>query len=252
MRIAVAGGTGVVGRHVVRVAEERGHEPVVLARSQGVDLTTGAGLAGRLDGVDAVVDVTSVRTQSKRKAMAFFGDITGNLLTGESAAGVGHHVALSIVGIDEVPFGYYEGKLEQERIIAAGEVPWTILRATQFHEFAHQVLFYAGFGKVAFVPQMLSQPIAAAEAGEALVDLVEAGPSGAVPDLAGPEKLQMVDMARRLVKARGLGRRIIPIRLPGATGKGLRSGALTPSTDGPRGKITFDEWLGQGSGSTTP
>ncbi|MBA2955375.1 NAD(P)H-binding protein [Nocardioides sp. MAH-18] len=235
MKIAVAGGTGVVGRHVVDVARERGHDVVVLARAEGVDLTSGAGLADRLAGVDAVVDVTSVRTQKRAEAEAFFGAVTRNL----QAAGAAHVVALSIVGIDDVDTGYYAGKRLQERVLAGGTAPWSVLRATQFHEFAEQALHFARIGPFSLVPRMLSQPVAAREVAEALVDLAEAGPSGRVPDLAGPERHDMVDLARRVAA----GRRVVPVRMPGAAGRAMRSGALCPTGDGPRGRITFDAWL---------
>ena len=242
MRIAVAGGTGVVGRHAVETANARGHDVVVLTRSEGVDLTTGDGLAERLAGVDAVIDASNNTAQRKSAAEAFFGAVTRNLLAAERRAGVGHHVVLSIVGIDVVPLGYYQGKVLQERLVADGEAPWSILRATQFHEFAAQALHFVRIGPFSLVPRMLSQPIAAVEVGEALVELAEAGPSGRVPDLAGPEPLQMVDLARQYAKARGRPRRVVPVSMPGA-GKQMRSGGLLPTTDGPRGRQTFAEWL---------
>jgi uncharacterized protein YbjT (DUF2867 family) len=243
MRIAVAGGTGVVGRHVAEVARRRGHEVLVLARSEGVDLTTGDALAGRLTGVEAVIDATSIRTQRRATAEAFFGAVTRNLQAAERVAGVGHHVALSIVGIDDVPLGYYHGKRLQEQLVAEGRVPWSILRATQFHEFAEQVLHFARIGPFSLVPRLLSQPVAAVEVAEALVYLVDSGPAGRVADLAGPERLQMVDLARRVSGARDVGRRVVPVSVPGKAGRGMRSGALTPTTDGPRGRLTFTEWL---------
>jgi uncharacterized protein YbjT (DUF2867 family) len=236
MRIAVAGGTGVVGRHVVDVARERGHDVVVLSRSGGVDLTTGAGLAERLAGVDAVVDVTSVATQKRADAEAFFGGVTRNL----QAAGVPHVVALSIVGIDDVDTGYYAGKRLQERLLADGQVPWSVLRATQFHEFAEQALHFVRVGRFSLVPRMRSQPVAAREVGAALVDLAERGPSGRVPDLAGPEVHDMADLARRVADG---DRRVVAVRVPGAAGRAMRSGGLLPAGDGPRGSITFDAWL---------
>ena len=235
MKIAVAGGTGVVGRHVVEVARERGHVVTVLSRSEGVDLTTGAGLAERLAGVDAVVDVTSVATQKRGAAEAFFGGVTRNL----QAAGAAHVVALSIVGIDDVDTGYYAGKRLQERLLAEGDVPWTVLRATQFHEFAQQALGFARIGPLSLVPRMRSQTIAAREVAEMLVDLAERGPSGRVPDLAGPQVHDLVDLARRVAD----GRRVVPVRVPGAAGRAMRSGALLPKGDGPRGTVTFDAWL---------
>jgi len=242
MRIAVAGATGVVGRKIVTVARDRGHEVVELARSVGVDLTAGAGLAERLAGVEAVIDASNNTTQKQAAAEEFFGSVTRNLLAAEQQARVGHHVALSIVGIDDVPLGYYQGKRLQERLVAEGDVPWSILRATQFHEFAAQVLHFARIGPISLVPRMLSQPVAAVEVAEALVDLAEAGPSGRVPDLAGPEPLQMVDAARQAARSGGRRRWVVPVWLPGA-GTGMRSGALLPQTDGPRGRQTFEEWL---------
>ncbi len=242
MRIAVAGGTGVVGRYAVEAATKRGHEVVVLTRGEGVDLTTGDGLAERLAGVDVVIDASNSTAQTKAKAEEFFGSVTRNLLAAEQQAGVGHHVALSIVGIDDVPLGYYYGKRLQESLVADGAVPWSIMRATQFHEFAAQVLHFVRVGPFSLVPRMLSQPVAAEEVGQALVELAEKGPSGRVPDLAGPEPRQMVDLTRQLSRARGRGRRVVPVWMPGA-GKPMRSGALLPTTDGPRGKQTFEEWL---------
>lgn len=239
MRIAVAGGTGVVGRHVVEVARERGHDVVVLSRSEGVDLTTGAGLAERLDGVDAVIDTSNQVSQKRADSEAFFGGVTRSLLEAEVAAGVRHHVALSIVGVDDVDSGYYAGKRLQERVLAEGPVPWTVLRATQFHEFAEQALHFVRVGPFSLVPRMLSQPVAAREVGEMLVDLAEGDPVGMAPELAGPERLQMVDLARRVAD----GRRVVPVRVPGAAGRAMRTGALVPKGDGPRGTVTFDAWL---------
>jgi uncharacterized protein YbjT (DUF2867 family) len=161
-------------------------------------------------------------------------------------AGVGHHVALSIVGIDDVDSGYYAGKRLQERVVAEGGVPWSVLRATQFHEFAEQALHFVTVGPFSLVPRMLSQPVAAREVAETLVELAVGGPVGHAPELAGPDQLQMVDLARRVSRARGLGRRVVPVRLPGAAGKAMRSGALIPTGDGPRGRVTFEEWLAAG------
>jgi uncharacterized protein YbjT (DUF2867 family) len=239
MRIAVAGGTGVVGRHVVEVARERGYDVVVLSRSQGVDLTTGDGLVERLDGVDAVIDTSNQVSQKRAAAEAFFGGVSRTLLGAEVGAGVRHHVALSIVGVDDVDTGYYAGKRLQERVLAEGPVPWTVLRATQFHEFAEQALHFVRVGPFSLVPRMLSQPVAAREVGEALVDLAEGDPVGRAPELAGPERLQMVDLARKVAQ----GRRVVPVRVPGAAGKAMRTGALVPKGGGPRGTITFDAWL---------
>ncbi|RYI99987.1 MAG: SDR family oxidoreductase, partial [Actinomycetales bacterium] len=192
MKIAVAGGTGMVGRHVVEVARERGHDVAVLSRGEGVDLLAATGLEQALAGVDVVVDVTSTQTQKSEESEAFFGTVTRNLLAAEAEAGVSHHVALSIVGIDAAPEGYYAGKALQERLVSEGAVSWTILRATQFHEFAEQIHGSFALGPVMVVPRMVSEPVAAREVGERLVELAVAAPVGRATDLGGPATLRMV------------------------------------------------------------
>ena len=184
MKIAVAGGTGVTGRHVTESVRAAGHTAVVLSRSAGVDLLEGHGLADALRGVSAVIDVTNTTTTRRARSVAFFGTVTRNLLAAEQQAGTGHHVALSIIGTDRVDFGYYLGKRRQEELVLAGPVPGSVLRTTQFHEFAGQLLDRVR-GPVALAPQMLSQPVAAAEAAAALVGLALAGPAGLAPELAG-------------------------------------------------------------------
>lgn len=243
MRIAVAGGTGVVGRHVVDVARERGHEAVVLARSTGVDLVTGAGLGEALAGAGVVVDVASVQTQSATASREFFGAATSRLLTAGERAGVGHHVALSIVGVDRAPHGYYAGKVVQEGLVAGGRVPWSLLRATQFHEFAAQVLDRVALGPLHLVPVMRSQPVAAREVARRLVDLAEAGPAGRTRDLAGPEVLRLVDMVRAYARATGRRGPVLAVPLPGGFGRAVRDGTVLAGPDAERGELTFAQWL---------
>lgn len=238
----MAGGTGVVGRYVVAAAAAAGHEPVVLARSRGVDLTTGSGLDDALDGVSVVVDVSNVATLSRRTAERFFLRATRNLLAAERRAGVGHHVLLSIVGVDRSPLGYYRAKLRQEELALAGPVPVTVLRATQFHEFADQTLARVP-GPVAVVPRMRTQPVAATEVAEHLVALASGEPQGRAADLAGPEVHDLVDLARQVTAARGLRRPVVPVPFPGGSGRAMRDGSLLPVSDGPRGRIRFAEWL---------
>lgn len=247
MRVAVAGGTGVAGRRVVDALNAGGHEPVVLARSRGVDVATGSGLDEALEPVEALIDVTNVQTMRRKVSVDFFEAAGRRLLAAGERAGVRHHVALSIVGIDRVDLGYYEGKRRQEELLATGRVPWTVLRATQFHEFAGQLLARVP-GPVAVVPRMLCRPVAAAEVAAELVRLVTAPPQGRAPDLAGPREEQMADLVRRLVKARGGRRPVLPVLMPGAAGRAMSGGGLLPTTEGPRGTITFDQWLaGQGA-----
>lgn len=246
MRIAVAGGTGVVGRHVVSALADAGHEPVVLARSRGVDVATGAGLTTALEGVGALVDVTNVPTIRRRTAVDFFQATTRTLLDAAAAAGVGHYVVLSIVGIDDVPSGYYAGKRRQEELALAGELPVSVLRATQFHEFPGQVLAQGPAGPLRFVPRMRVQPVAAAEAGAAVAELAAGAAVGRAPDLAGPEVHELPDLARRLLRARGERGAVVGLRLPGELGRQMRSGGLLPGAGTRRGAATFEQWLAAG------
>ena len=243
MKLAVAGGTGTVGTHVVEVARMRGHEVVVLSRSAGVDLVSGNGLADAIAGVDAVVDVSSTQTVSAKESMAFFSAVTHNLLAAEIEAGVGHHLALSIVGIDKAPHAYYAGKVKQEGIIRAGTVPWTILRATQFHEFAGQIRAQMSFGPVSVIPKMVSQPIAAREVAERLIDLAEHSPAGRVADLGGPREERMAQMVRRYARAAGARGLVLELPVPGAYGRAMRDGTLINANDSDHGRQTFDQWL---------
>lgn len=244
MRIAVAGGTGVVGRHVMAALEAAGHQGVVLARSTGVDVAAGTGLEAALHGADAVIDVANVATMKARESVAWFEAATTHLLAAAAGAGVGHVVALSIVGVHEVDLGYYQGKRRQEELVLAADapVPTSVLRATQFHEFAGQLLARMG-GPVALIPAMRSQPIAAREVGLALAELA-AGPAvGLAPELAGPREELIADLARRQLRAVGSRRAVLQIRLPGSAGRAAAGGGLLPKHAGPRGVQTFEQWL---------
>jgi uncharacterized protein YbjT (DUF2867 family) len=242
MRVAVAGGTGVVGRHAVENLQKAGHETVVLARSNGVNVASGEGLLEALEGAAVVVDCSNFSTIKASESERFFGAVTRNLLTSGQAAGVRHFVAVSIVGIDRVDFGYYRGKRVQEELLLAADRPSSVLRATQFHEFAGQLLDRSR-GPVAVVPRMRMQPIAAREVGEALAELAVGEPVGMAPELAGPREESLIDLVRQVLKARAQRRLVVPIRLPGAVGKGMTGGGLIPEGEGPRGEQTFADYL---------
>ena len=248
-RIVVAGATGVVGRHVVTQARAAGHDVVPLSRSSGQDVVTGAGLAEAVAGADVVIDVTSVVTTSARTSTDFFRAGTQELLAAEQAAGVGHHVALSIVGIDGETTGYYAGKVVQEELIAAGPVPWTVLRATQFHEFAPQIAARASVGPLVAVPAMRTSTVAAAEVAAALVTLATAPPRGRTADLGGPGEDDLDELVRRWLAATGRRGRVLRLPMPGAAGRRMRTGALLPGPGADRGRQTFDEWLATGAPS---
>lgn len=243
MRIAVAGGTGTVGRHVVDAARERGHDVIFLTRSNGVDVLQGTGLDRALADTDVVIDTLNATTMATKQAVEFFATTTRHLLAAETRAGTTHHVALSVVGIDGMDTSYYAGKLAQERLIDASTVPHTIARAGQFHEFAAQIASQTTMGPLTLVPKTLNRPVAAREVGAHLVAVAEAGPTGRAQDLVGPQDESLADMVRRMYAHDGTRRAVLEVRFPGAYGRGLASGALRGGPDRLTAATTFDEWL---------
>lgn len=231
-----------MGKYVVEEVRRRGHEPIVLSRSHGTDLTTGEGVDRALDGAAAVIDVSNVATNSGSKAIAFFEAATGNLLAAEERVGAGHHVALSIVGIDRVDLPYYRGKVRQEELVEESSVPWSIVRATQFHEFPGQLVDRSPW-PFALAPKMLSQPVAAREVAGVLVDTALAGPQGRTSEVAGPEQHLMSDLVRRLLRKQGRRRVALPLPMPGRLGRQVRDGGLLPRGEAVLGTQSWDEWL---------
>ncbi|MFB7892732.1 SDR family oxidoreductase [Microbacterium sp. NPDC056044] len=242
MRLAIAGGTGMTGGHIAAVARERGHDVVVLSRRTGVELLSGAGLAGALDGADALIDVTNVVTAKPDVSVMFFAGATKSLLAAGRVAGVAHHLVLTIVGAEAAPDGYYAGKLVQERLVAGGDVPWTILRTTQFHEYA-AMMYHRGHAGAHVAPAGRVQPVAVHEVAAHLVDLAEQGPAGRARDLAGPQEESLADMVHRYAHAIGHRAPVPVVNTPGALGRAFRSGALLPGPEALRGTQTFAEWL---------
>jgi len=241
-RVAIAGGTGLVGRYATEALCRAGHETVTLARATGVDLLAGAGLADALRGVRAVIDVTNTAAASPDETRAFFGAVTGNLLAAELRAGVGHHVALSIAGVDRIAGNaHYAGKRLQEELVMDGPVAATIVRATQFHEFAAMVVSWTRRGGVAEVPPLLVQPAAAADVGEAVAAAALEAAAG-MTELAGPELQDLVDMARRTLAARGESLRLVPT-WRGPFGVEMAGEVLLPGDGAVLTPTTFDQWL---------
>ena len=243
MRIAVAGGTGTVGRHVVEAARDAGHEVGLLARSQGVDLLTGDGLDAALAEAEAVIDTANISTMNAGKATAFFTAASGNLLAAASRAGVRHAVLLSIVGIEKNPHDYYAGKLAQERLYTEASTAWSILRATQFHEFAAQMFDQARVGPIRLAPRARTQPVAAREVASRLVRLATEPPMMGRVELAGPREEELSDLVKRYARARGYGGPVFSVALPGRQMKGMRAGLNLPSPAAEHGSVTFDDWL---------
>jgi len=243
MKIAVAGGTGVVGRHTVEAVQAAGHEAIVLSRHHGVDLVSGSGVEGALASVDAVIDTANVSTLKADAAIAFFTAASGTLVHAAAAAGVGHVVLLSIVGIDRNPHDYYAGKVAQEKVYEHSPVPWTILRATQFHEFAAQMFERAKAGPLHLAPRARVQPVAAREVGEHLAALAAGDAVGRASDLAGPREEALDRMIRDYARAKGHRGWIPSVSIPTPQMKGMREGLALPGPDATLGRETFEEWL---------
>lgn len=243
MRIAIAGGTGTLGSLVAAELARRGHKVRVLSRSAPeyrVDLTTGSGLAHALAGCDVVVDASN---NSSRHAAQVLVAGTQRLLDAEQAAGVRHHVCISIVGCEQAPMGYYRVKTEQERLAAEGPVPCSVVRATQFHELVLAALTAGGRWGVLPVPRARVQPIACAEVAGAVADVAEGAPGKERIQVAGPEVTDARDLARTWRSVTGRRTVLVPVALPGRLGRALRSGALTDERPDVRGTVTFADWL---------
>ncbi|MFE9566978.1 SDR family oxidoreductase [Streptomyces sp. NPDC006692] len=243
--IAVAGGTGTLGRHVVAQLRERGHKVRVLSRSSAeyrVDLRTGAGLEEALAGCDVVVDAAN--STSPRTMRATLVDGTRRLLAAERAAGVDHHVCVSIVGCDRVPLPYYKVKTAQEDEVAAGPVPWTIVRATQFHELVASVFTMTGRARVLPATRNVRlQPIAAVEAAGAVADAAESAARRARVEVAGPEVTDLRTLAEQWRTAAPGRYALLHVPLPGAMRRPLRAGHLTSERPEARGAVAFGDWL---------
>jgi uncharacterized protein YbjT (DUF2867 family) len=248
-RVAVAGATGQVGREVVAALRDAGHEPVELSRARGIDVLAGDGLDNTLAGADALIDVLSTTATDPEETAAFFGRTSGNLLAAEERAGVRHHVLLSIVNVDAVPDNaHYAGKVAQEQQVEASPVPWTILRATQFHSFAEMVAGRTAAGGVAAVAPLLVQPVDVRDVASVLVELTLGEPQGRAPDLAGPDTMDLVDMAVRTFAARGDATTVRASWSDSPFGVSMAGEVLLPGPGARIGGTSFTAWLARDTG----
>ncbi len=251
MRIAVAGATGNIGGLTVSALEDAGHDVARISRSLGVDLTTGVGLDRALTGVDAVIDTTNSTVVDAEASIRHFAAMTGNLLAAEHRAGVRHHVLLSIAGVDRVAGNaHYAGKREQERLVTGGQVPWTIVPATQFHDFAEMVAGWSETNGVAAVPPLLVQPVAPSDVAGVLAEVAAGPPRQRYVDVAGPAPQDMVDMARRTFEARGCEVTLLPT-WSGVFGPAMAGDVLLPGPDARIMPTTFEAWLDESRSQST-
>jgi uncharacterized protein YbjT (DUF2867 family) len=232
--VAIAGGTGTVGAEAVRALEQRGHAVRALsphAAEHPVDLRDGSGLAAALDGVDAIINAAN----GKRDVLV---NGTARLLAAAEDAGVRHYVGISIIGVERVGLGYYKTKVAQDELTQRSAVPWTIVRATQFHPFLAST--FARTARFGIVPclRFPIQPVDPRELGRVLAETAEAEPAQAITEFAGPEVVSACELAR--LWRQHTGSRALSVRLPVL--RSLRSGALT-NPDARRGKVTFAQWL---------
>jgi uncharacterized protein YbjT (DUF2867 family) len=244
-KIAVAGATGRVGRHAVDVLEERGHEVVRIARSLGVDVIGGEGLAAALEGVEIVIDATTGPSPEQQPATEFFTTATRNLQQAAERAGVQHIVVVSIIGIDGATAGYGAAKLAHEQAMLAGPVPARILRAAQFHELVPQLMDWGRQNGTVYVPRMRTQLVAARTVAEALADLATAPEAPAeLPEIAGPREEILAEMARLLASRRGDEARIEEVSDPDDPQTPMyENGGLLPGPHATLAGPTFEEWL---------
>jgi uncharacterized protein YbjT (DUF2867 family) len=243
MRVAVVGATGRIGHRTVEALERRHHDTVAISRTQGVDVYTGEGLVKALTGVDAVVDACSCAATDRDEAVAFFSRSTRNLLEAERQTGVRHHVLLSIAGLTRVTGNaHYAGKRAQEDLVERSPVPWSIVPATHFHDFAEMVTSWTERDGSATIAPLLVQPIAPADVADVLAEVAIGRAQRRCPDLAGPEPHDLVDLARRTRSAHGTPIRLIPT-WSGIFGPDMAGDVLLPGPDARIAPTTFDDWL---------
>jgi uncharacterized protein YbjT (DUF2867 family) len=244
MRIVVIGGTGFVGSKLVDTLDQHGHDAVAAAPSTGVNTFTGEGLADVLAGAEVVVDVSNSPTLDDA-AVDFFRTVTTNLLDAEKAAGVRHHVALSVVGTDRLApeSGYFQGKLLQERLISEGPVPFTVVRATQFFEFIKTLADSATEGDIVRVPTALFQPMAGADVAEGVAISAVNEPVNGIVEIGGPEAFKLADAIRTSLTARGDNRTVVADPAARYWGIALDERTLVPAEGATLFDTRLEEWI---------
>jgi uncharacterized protein YbjT (DUF2867 family) len=246
MKIVVIGGSGLIGTKLVNRLREKGHEVVAASPDSGVNTITGEGLAEALAGAQVVVDVANSPSFEDRAALEFFETSGRNLLAAEAAAGVGHHLALSVVGTERLlESGYFRAKMAQENLIKASGIPYTILHSTQFFEFINGIIKSGSEGDVIRLSPALVQPIASDDVAATLADLTVGPPVNGIVEVAGPEAFPLDELAREALAANKDRRQVVADVHARYFGAELNDRSLTPG-DNPRlGTIGFRDWLRQ-------
>src|SRR6201982_3997429 len=244
MKIVVIGGTGLIGSKTVAILRQGGHEVVAASPNSGVNTITGEGLKVAMAGAQVVIDLANSPSFEDKAVLEFFETSGRNVHAAEAAAGVRHHVALSIVGTDRMPDNvYFRAKVAQEKLIVASGIPYTIIRATQFLEFLRGIADSSADGNIVRLSPGLFQPIAADDVAANVADVALAAPRNGIVEIAGPERAPLNEIVARYLKAVGDPREVV--RDPGARNFGARIGErpLVPLGEARLGRITLDEWL---------
>ena len=248
MKIVVVGGTGLIGSKLAASLRELGHEAVPASPSSGVNTLTGEGLADAFDGAAVVVDVTNAPSFEDVAVMEFFRTSTRNLLDAEAAAGVGHHVALSVVGTERLSeSGYFRGKQAQEALIEEGPIPYSIVHATQFFEFIGGIADAATDGDTVRLAPVSIQPMAADDVASAVAEISVRPPVKGTVEVAGPERFLLDELVRRVLTTRDDSRDVIADPEARYFGARLGERTLLPGDDAILATTPFDEWLGRAS-----
>jgi uncharacterized protein YbjT (DUF2867 family) len=246
MKIVVIGGTGLIGSKLVEKLREEGHDPLAASPDTGVNTLTGDGLAEALEGAQVVVDVANAPDWDDAAVLDFFQTSSSNLLVAETAAGVKHHVALSVVGADRLPeSGYLRAKLAQEEAVKAGTVPYTILRATQFFEFIGRIADSSSDGETVHLAPVFVQPESADDVAAALAEVAVSEPVNGIVELAGPEQFRLDELARRVLRANNDPRSVTTDVHARYFGAELVDHSLTPGSSARIAPTRFEDWLSQ-------
>jgi uncharacterized protein YbjT (DUF2867 family) len=244
IKIVVIGGSGLIGKNLVNNLRERGHEVVPASPSSGINAVTGEGLAEALRGAHAVVDVSNAPVWEDKAVLDFFETSSRNLLSAETAAEVKHHVALSVVGTDRLlASGYFRAKMAQEKLIEAGPIPYTIVRATQFFEFTGSIAQLATDGEVVRLPAALMQPIVSDDVAALLADVALGEPKNGMVEIAGPDQIRQDELVRQFLSATNDERKVITDERALYYGLKVNDQSLVPGQNPRLGPTHFAEWL---------
>jgi uncharacterized protein YbjT (DUF2867 family) len=243
MKIVVIGGTGLIGSKVVEKLKQRGHEAIAASPNTGVNTITGEGLNEIVAGAQVVIDLANSPSFEANAVLKFFETSGRNLLAAEAAAGVRHHVALSIVGIDRTDNGYFRGKVAQEKLIKSSGIPYTIIRSTQFLEFLGAIAASSTDGNNVKLPPCLFQPIAADDVAAVVADVAPEAPRNGIVEIAGPERARFAQIVARYLKAVDDPRKVVSDPEARYFGGRVEEYSLVPLGEARLGRIGLDEWL---------